>query len=67
MAEYTKEIPTSYKYINLNFKGIDKDEKIYDSLQRLVYIDAIRNMKVDLNLDEKINIYDFFILIRKVT
>jgi hypothetical protein len=64
---YAPEIPESYKYMMINFKNLEKDSFIYQTMQKAVYLDIVRNSKVDLGLDKEITIYDFFVLIKKVT
>lgn len=47
-------IPKSYKYIKLNFKNIAHTWKVYDALQKWVYMDYLPNQNIDLNLSKKI-------------
>jgi hypothetical protein len=40
---YDSKIPQSYKYINVNIKGINNDEKLYSNVQKLIYVDILKN------------------------
>lgn len=62
-----KELPSSYKYINLNFTDVKKDEKIYDSLQKLVYVDLLKNNNGPINKHKKINSYYFYLIFQKLS
>lgn len=62
-----KDIPSSYKYINLNYKWIDKNTEIYKNLQKIVYTDAILNAKSNLELKSNLKAYYFYLLIEKIT
>ncbi len=48
------DIPKSYKYIKLNFKNIPQTWKVYDALQKWVYMDLLPNQNIDLSLRQKI-------------
>lgn len=50
----------SYKYIDLKYKNIDESDRVYDSLQKLVYIDVIENKNINLKLDAKVSLYNFY-------
>ena len=59
-------IPSSYKYINLEFQNIDSDSELYDSLQKLVYLDLIKNTDSDIHVKKKLNLYWFLRISEKV-
>lgn len=63
---YLSDLPKSYKYINLNFKDVKKWTEIYESLQKLVYIDVIWNKSVYINSKKSISSYNFYFLSEKV-
>ena len=56
----TDNVPESYKYIALNIKWINSDTKLYSSLQKLVYLDLIKNVEVKFLKTRKLNAYTFF-------
>lgn len=58
------DIPKSYKYIKLNFKNINQTWKIYDALQKWVYMDLMPNQKIDLKLNQKITQKQVSVLIK---
>ena len=53
-------IPESYKYIHLNFKDIELDSQLYKSLQKLVYLDLIKNSEIKIYENKSLNAYDFY-------
>lgn len=63
---YLTTLPKSYKYINLNFKDVKKGTDLYESLQKLVYIDLIENKATKINPKKNINAYTFYFLREKV-
>lgn len=63
---YLTTLPKSYKYINLNFKDVKKDTDLYESLQKLVYIDIIENKSRKIFPENKINLYTFYFLREKI-
>lgn len=48
------DVPKSYKYIKLNFKNLTQSWKVYDALQKWVYLDLLPNQNIDLHLNQKI-------------
>lgn len=52
-------IPDSYKYIDLKFLDVQRDTKIYDALQKWVYLDLINNKPIELWLN-RLATQDFF-------
>lgn len=60
-------IPKSYKYINLNFTDLKKDDESYEHIQKIVRSDLIENKKIKLNLKSKLNSYYFYSLLEKQT
>lgn len=63
---YLTNLPKSYKYIDLKFKDVKKDTKLYDSLQKLVYIDIIENNTIYIYPTKKIDSLSFYKLAWKV-
>lgn len=63
---YTEQIPESYKYININFKNIEKWSTLEESLQKLVYLDLIENTNRDLFKNRELNAWGFFRLSEKI-
>ena len=39
------DMPKSYQYIQLNFTDVRAGSKLYDSLQKMVFLDVIENNK----------------------
>lgn len=59
-SNYKKDIPSTYKYINLNFKDLWNDDKLKEYLQILVYKDIIENKKINIYADKTLNAYTFY-------
>ena len=64
--KFKDKIPASYKYIELKFKGISKNSKVYDSLQVLVYLDLLPNKNIKLNPNLRLSKYVFYKLASKI-
>ncbi len=62
---YDSKIPETYKFINLNIKWVDKWTELYDNLQKLVYVDIIKNSDIELNKYKVINAYSFYVFAEK--
>lgn len=60
------KIPESYKYIKLNFTDIEENTELYDSLQKLVYLDLIKNVKIKINPDKNLDLYTFYKMSEKI-
>lgn len=60
------DIPKSYKYIDLKYTDVKLWTKLYENLQKLVYVDAISNNNIKINSEKKVSSYDFYKLIAKV-
>jgi carboxyl-terminal processing protease len=60
------KIPSSYKYIQLNIRWVAKDTPFYDTLQKFVYLDIIKNKDIFLKKDKTINKYYFYKIWEKV-
>lgn len=60
------KVPKSFKYIDLDFFDVKEDTLLYESLQRLVYLDMIRNWDFSINSERKMNLYTFYKLSWKV-
>jgi len=54
------KLPVSYKYIKLNILWVDKNSKLYDSLQKLVYLNLINNDELYFHPNMKFNKYLFY-------
>ncbi|PID87530.1 hypothetical protein CSB07_01000 [Candidatus Gracilibacteria bacterium] len=65
-GDYFKKVPESYKYISLNFKGVNKDTKLYLALQKLVYLNLIENKKLNIYGNKKLNALAFYKLGEKI-
>ena len=63
---YEKQIPESYKYINVNFTDVIKGSYLEGSIQKLIYLDLIENPKRELKKDTELNAWGFFRLSEKV-
>lgn len=63
---YLNDLAKSYKYINLNFTDVKKWTRVYESLQKLVYLDLIDNKSVKIRPTSKISSYNFYFLSEKV-
>ncbi len=61
------EIPESYKYINLYYKDLKNIKNNKEMIQKIVYTWVLPNDKVKLNLDKKLNAYQFFYMINYLT
>jgi len=62
----TKKIPSSFKYINLKFKDVNKNDEIYTYLQKLVYLDLIKNTNTKIQKNNTLNAYSFYVLSEKI-
>jgi uncharacterized membrane protein YheB (UPF0754 family) len=51
----TQNLPQSYKYIQLKFKNVYQDTKLYTNLQKAVYLDLLPNAAIQLPLTQKIS------------
>lgn len=59
-ASLIEDVPSSYKYIWLNFKGIEKWSRLEDALKKLVYLDKFKNLDTSLTLKKNLNAYEFY-------
>jgi len=57
--QFKQEIPETYNYINLDFKGVAPDSDFEDALQILIYKDLISNSAIDLQENKIINLATF--------
>ncbi len=62
---FAKDIPESYKYIDLKFTNLDKNSKIYDAFQRLVYKNLIPNKKIKIYPNIKLKRKTFYNIANK--
>jgi len=63
---YKKNIPETYKYIDLKIKDIQKETPLYENIQILVYLDLIKNKEVRIYPNRKMNLYFFNTLSEKI-
>ena len=63
---YEWKIPKSYKYINLKITWVDKKSKLYNDLQKLVYIDILPNKSFKLKASSKLSAYSLYKLAEKL-
>jgi len=63
---YDWKIPKSYKYIDLKITWINKNSKLYEDLQKLVYADIFPNVKWKINPDAYLTAYQFYKLSEKL-
>lgn len=47
-------IPEPYHYIDIKYKNIDSDSKIYENLQKAIYLNLFPNAKTDLPINQKL-------------
>lgn len=57
---YDWKIPDSYKYIDVKISWVKKDSKLYNNIQKLIYVNVLNNRDVYLNIYKKINAYNFY-------
>jgi len=60
------KIPESYKYIQLNIRWVEKWTELYSSLQKLIYLDVIKNKNTYLDKNKNLNKYSFYKLAEKI-
>ena len=63
---YSSDIPDSYKYIQLNFKGVAPGSELEDALKRLVYVNAIKNLDTRIPAWKKVNAFTFYKLSEQI-
>lgn len=63
---YAQDVPDSFQYIDLNFKGVAPNSDLEDALQILVYLDLLNNSETDINAQAKLDIYTFEKLAEKI-
>lgn len=49
-----QKIPDSYRYIELKYPNVSKSTKLYENLQKAVYLDLFPNANIELPLDKQI-------------
>ena len=57
---FNDKIPSTYEYIEIKFIDIKRGTNIYESLQKLVYLDLIKNIERNIKPNKKLNLYHFF-------
>jgi len=67
LASYVdKNVPESSKYIKLNFKDVLPGSALYTNLQKLVYLDLIKNADTYISPQKTIDVYSFQKLTEKI-
>jgi len=61
-----KDIPESYKYINLNYTGVTAGSKLETALKKLVYLDLIQNSSVKIWGSKILSTDEFIALSNKI-
>ncbi len=59
-------IPESYKYITVNYKDVVKWSDLEASLQKLMYLDLIKNPKIQLHKEKELNAWNYYRLAEKI-
>ncbi len=65
-ADFYKNTPKSYKYIELKYEWIEKWSELEDALKKLVYHDKLENKNGKLYQNKTINAYVFYYLAREI-
>ncbi|MDD2907307.1 MAG: S41 family peptidase [Candidatus Gracilibacteria bacterium] len=65
-GDYFTNLPLSYKYINLNFLGVEEKSKTEKSLKKLVYLNKISNLNKSLYLSKNMSAYEFYSLAKSI-
>lgn len=60
------DLPKSYEYIDLKFSDIEKWTKIYDNLQKIVYLDAIENQNIKISPSSEFKALYFYKIIDNI-
>jgi carboxyl-terminal processing protease len=53
--QYKQDLPDTYQYINLHYLNIVENSEIEDALQKLVYLDLIKNKAIDIGVNTPIS------------
>lgn len=68
IGEYiVTDMPKSYQYIELKFSDVKKWTKLYDALQKLVYLDVIENKAGKFGSDKHLSSLAFYSFLEKLT
>lgn len=62
LSELVWNVPNSYKYIDLKYKDIKEDSALWQALQKLVYLDKIKNTESLVRKNQIIDKYEFYLL-----
>lgn len=65
-VQHIREVPESFQYIDLKYTDVEKDSKLEDALQILVYLNLINNTETALSPNKKISLYTFEKLSEKI-
>ncbi len=63
---FTDKVESSYVYIKLNFLWVEEWTELYESMQKLIYLNKVENVAIDLKKDSKMNLYAFLRLWTKI-
>ncbi len=55
---FKDKMPESYKYIEVKYIDVE-DKELYEALQKLIYLDLIKNIDRKIYPNRKINLYNF--------
>ncbi len=61
------DMPKSYQYIQLNFTDVRAGSKLYDSLQKMVFLDVIENNKWSFGWSKPVSTLAFYRLLETIT
>lgn len=65
-SEFFKDIPSTYRYIDLKYVDVLEETILWDALQKLVYLDKIKNDKSYIYKNKEISSYEFYLLANKI-
>ena len=66
LAETQKSVPESFQYINLQYQDIEKDSPLEDALQKLIYLNSIKNSQTQLSPQTQISQYELYTLAQTI-
>ncbi len=59
-------IPESFQYINLKYTDVIKDSLLEDALQKLVYLNLIKNVSTQIVPNKNVDLYTFEWLVKNI-
>jgi carboxyl-terminal processing protease len=63
---FNGKIPKTYEYIDLKFQWVNKETPLYEALQKLVYLDKIENTNTNIQKNQPLSQYAFYMLAQKI-